>query len=99
MTPERLAELEATPRPAFTNAMRRELIDEVRRLHQYAAGRPPTHVLKVEADAWHCQHPIECNALECGLVDGESAYEVLRESGVGTYAHDPDTGLWIRFAP
>jgi len=32
MTPERLAELEATPRAVFTNAMRAELIAEIRRL-------------------------------------------------------------------
>ena len=32
MTPERLAEIEATPRASFTNAMRAELVAEIRRL-------------------------------------------------------------------
>lgn len=95
MTAARLAELKATPRASFTNAMRLELITEVRRLHDVIAGRPTTHVLKLDPDAWHCQHPIECNALECSLIDGETAYAILRELGPGTFVHDPETGLWL----
>lgn len=98
MSPERIAELRAVPRPSFTNDMRAELLDEIERLQALIASRPPTHVLHCEAGKWSAAHPIDCAVHDCAVVNEDIAYDVLLEFGEGVYEHDPATGVWMATA-
>lgn len=61
MTPERIAELRAIPRPSFTNDMRAEMLDEIERLGD------PKRVRKMHA-ATITQDPTELRLYAAALV-------------------------------